>query len=368
MQAALVSKLGKSFDIVDAEIDEPREREVLVRIRGVGICHTDIAAAEQQLPFQLPAVLGHEGAGIVERVGSGVTKVAPGDHVVLTFSSCGRCPNCSRGQPAYCAEFGALNGIGRRADGSSAVHVAGAPVSSFFFGQSSFAQYALTGERNVVAIDRRVPLELMGPLGCGIQTGAGAIMRAMDVGEGASLLVTGGGAVGLSAVMAAAVRKCAVVIVSEPHPGRRALALTLGATHAIDPLGGDLAETVRGIIAAGVDYALDTSGRAEVISASADCLATLGTLGLVGVPADPTSLFASNLLGLIGRGITVRGIIEGDSDPDTFIPELVKLYHAGQFPLDKLCATYPLDAINHAVADQLGGRCVKPILLPEAMA
>lgn len=364
MQAALVRAQGAHFDLVDATLDEPRDDEVIVRIAGVGICHSDIAAAEQQLPAPLPAVLGHEGAGVVEKVGAKVTRVAPGDHVVLSFASCGVCAHCQDDQPGYCNEFSARNMACARPDGSSGIHVHGQPVASFFFGQSSFADRAISNQRNVIPIDREVPLELMGPLGCGLQTGAGAIMRSMAVKAGSSLLITGGGTVGLAALMGAVVQGATTIIVSEPHAGRRALATELGATHVIDPIGQDLNEAVRAIVPAGVTYAFDTTGRPDVIAAAFASLDMLGTIGLVAVPTDPMTMLSLHMLSVIGRGITIRGVCEGDSDPDVFIPELIALYKAGRFPIDKLVATYPLGQINRAVEDQLAGRCVKPVLIP----
>lgn len=364
MLAALSNQNSHDFEIKEAQIDDPRAGEVLVRIHGVGICHTDIATVEQRLPFPLPAVLGHEGAGIVEKIGAGVTKVKVGDHVVLSFMSCGECHPCGAGFPSYCTQFGPLNLAGVRSDGTSALHVHGTAVSSFFFGQSSFAELALARERNVIKIDTDVPLELMGVLGCGIQTGAGAVMRALCATAGSSILVIGGGTVGLSAVMGAKLQGCSTIIVSEPHAGRRDLARTLGATHCIDPLNDDLATMVHATVPGGVQYALDSTARPQTIAAGIECLAVRGTIGLVGLPADPAMMLQTSMFGMLGRGIAIRWISEGDSDPDVFIPELVAHYKAGRFPLDLLCRTYPLADINLAVADQLAGRCVKPILVP----
>lgn len=365
VRAAIAPAKDAPFQIDEVVLDEPREGEVLVKIAGTGICHSDIAAVAQELPFALPGVLGHEGAGIVAAIGPGVSKVQPGDPVVLTFGHCGECANCTSGNPAYCMDFGPCNAAGVRLDdGSSCIHRDGEALSSFFFGQSSFADHALARQNNVVKIDRDVPLEIMGALGCGIQTGAGAIMRSLDVRPGSSLLVTGGGTVGLSGVMAAAVRECSTIIVSEPHEERRKLAERLGATHTFDPRGKDLDAMVREIVPEGVDYAFDTTARPDIISTAIDSLALRGKIGLVGVAKDPETLLSTNMMAAIGKGITIRGICEGDSDPDVFIPELVALFKEGRFPLDKLCKTYPLEDINRAVEEQAQGLCVKPILIP----
>jgi len=365
VRAAITPRNGASFEIANIDLDQPRLGEVLVEIAGVGICHTDIAAVHGQVPFSLPGVLGHEGAGIVLAIGEGVTKVVPGDHVVLTFDHCGTCANCGSGNPAYCLNFNPLNGAGVRVeDGSSAIHRDGEALSSFFFGQSSFSSHALARERNVVKISKDVPLALMGPLACGVQTGAGAIMRSLAVRRGSTLLVVGAGPVGMSAVLAGVIQGCSSIIVSEPHEVRRAMAIKLGATHVIDPIAQDLVTEVKAILPEGVNYALDTTANEAVVSAVIECIAVLGSIGLVGVASDPLAKLSTSLMGIMGRGITVRGIVEGDSDPDQFIPELVNLYKEGRFPFDAMCQTYALDDINAAVDDQLTGRCLKPILLP----
>src|SRR5215469_11917966 len=180
MTAAVASQPGADFSLETVELDAPRDDEILVRIAGVGICHTDLSARDHRM-LLLPAVLGHEGSGVVERVGSDVTKVAPGDSVALTFRSCGECRNCRVGEPSYCLNFMMLNFGGGRPDGSKAItRGGGEALSSNFFGQSSFATYALAYESNVVKLPPDLPVALMGPLGCGIQTGAGGILRSLN--------------------------------------------------------------------------------------------------------------------------------------------------------------------------------------------
>lgn len=361
--AAIAIAPGQDFVVGEVELDAPREDEILVRIMAVGICHTDIAVREQHLPTPLPAVLGHEGAGVVEAVGHTVTKVKPGDRVLLTFRSCGTCQSCEASMPAYCANFGLLNGMGRRPDGSCTIHRAGEEISGAFFGQSSFAGLALSYERNTVRIPEDVAFEVAAPLGCGVQTGAGAIMRSLNCQAETSVLVLGGGTVGLSAVLAAIVRGCSTVIVSEPSEQRRQMALELGATHAIDPSVDNLMERVRSICPSGVDHVLDTSGRTEAIGTGIELLGNRGSIALVGMPTAPSAAFSANLLAAVGRGITIKGVVEGDSDPDTFIPELIQLYQQGRFPVDRLIKKFPLSDINLAVQEQHAGTCVKAILL-----
>ena len=362
--AAVLRETGGPFTIEKGTLEAPRADEILVRVLGVGLCHTDLVARDQVIPIPFPAVLGHEGSGIVEAVGANVRKVVPGDKVVLTFRSCGECPTCLRGEPAYCHQFPILNFAGVRPDGSHPISIGGAAASGNFFGQSSFASHALAYERNVVKVAADAPIELLGPLGCGLQTGAGAIMRSLACRAGSSVLVMGTGAVGLSAIMAAKVQGCTTIIASDPMAERRRLALELGATHAIDPRAGDLATAVREILPLGVDYALDTSGLPAVIEGALGCMAPRGSLGLVGVPPAVDATFATLLIAFISLGLSVHGIIEGDSDPDVLIPELVRLHAEGRFPLERLVKVYPMAEINQAVADQHHGVCVKVVLKP----
>ncbi|HSW14398.1 MAG TPA: NAD(P)-dependent alcohol dehydrogenase [Solimonas sp.] len=364
---AAVSRVPKQpFSIETLRLDDPREDEVRVRIAGVGLCHTDLVGAAGALPLRLPAVFGHEGAGIIEATGRAVTKVKPGDRVVMSFRSCGECPQCRRQDPAYCRDAAQLNYRGCRVDGSATLVDAAGPLSGSFFGQSSFATHALASERNLVKIPDAMPLEISGTLGCGVQTGAGAVMRSLACRAGSSLLVLGGGAVGLSAVLGAVVQGCRQIVVVEPHVSRRELALQLGATQAIDPAAGELAGLLKAACAGGFDYALDTTGIPAVIEAAAGRLAGHAAFGFVAIPRpeDAAAKLPLNLSQLMLRGLSFKGILEGDSDLDTFIPQLCELHLAGRFPFDKLVTRYPLAEINRAVAEQHAGSCVKAVLLP----
>jgi len=362
IQAAVAVAPGAPFELKTVELDDPRDDEILVRIVGVGVCHTDLVFRDAGV-IAPPAVFGHEGSGVVEKVGSRITKVAPGDRVALTFRSCGACPRCDTGHAAYCQTMPFLNYTGMRTDGSKALTCEEVPVAGNFFGQSSFGTYALTYERNVVKVPDDLPLELMGPLGCGIQTGAGGVMRALACEAGSSLLITGGGPVGLSAVMGAKIRGCATVIVVEPHAARRDLATAYGATHVIDPTATpDLAAAVRAILPMGVDYAFDTTGIPTVQTAIMATLGSMGVFGIVGV-TPPGTPMPGDVNTVMTFGQTVKGIIEGDSDPDTFLPELMDLYRKGQLPFDRMIRTYPFSQINEAIAAQHHGDCVKVVLL-----
>lgn len=365
VKAAVISAPGADFVIETLTIGEPQADEVLVEIAGVGLCHTDLVFRDGFAPVPMPMVFGHEGAGVVRAVGAAVTSVAPGDAVIVGFSSCGHCARCDENLPSYCRSFRALNYAGARPDGSTALARDGTSVASHFFGQSSFASFAVTPGRNVVKVDPAgLDLATLGPLACGLQTGAGAVMRSFDCGAGSSIAIFGAGPVGLAGVMAAKVRDCAHIIVVEPMASRRALALELGATNAIDPGAGDVAAAIRALWPDGVDFALETSGRDSAIAAGLAILGSRGMLGLVGVPPSATDMMSVNIAGMITFGHRVIGIIEGDSDQQGFIPELIALHRAGRFPFDRLISTFPLDAINEAIAAQHRGECVKAVLIP----
>ncbi|WLP89032.1 NAD(P)-dependent alcohol dehydrogenase [Gordonia sp. NB41Y] len=363
--AVVVPSVGAEFELSTVDLADPGPGEVRIKIAGVGLCHTDLAVKEGHLPFPLPGVLGHEGSGVIEAVGPGVTTLAVGDRVAVSFNSCGECKWCRRDEPASCAAFMPLNFGGVRPDGTSTVSIGGAPAGGNFFGQSSLATHAIANVRNVVRVPDDVPLELVGPLGCGVQTGAGAILNSLDVEPGSSVVISGAGSVGLSAVMAAAVRKAAHIVVVEPNADRRTLAIELGATAAIDPADGPVTEQLRAIVPDGFDYAADTTALVGVIGDLFGAMAIRGVIGLIGVPADPEATFGLPLVPASVLGISIRAIIEGDADPQTFIPHLLDLYKQGVFPFDKLITTMPLAEANEAVKAQLTGEAVKVVLLAD---
>ncbi len=362
--AAVAREKGAPLILEHAKLDSPREHEVLVRIAGTGICHTDLIVRDQLAPFPLPAVLGHEGAGIVERVGSGVMRVVPGDHVVLSFDSCGACVNCRQGIPAYCQSFYSCNFRGCRSDGSSTLsNGQDERIHGSFFGQSSFANFALASERSVVKIPRDVPLEIMGPLGCGIQTGAGAVLNALKPPPGSTIAVFGVGAVGMSAVMAARIAGCTQIIAVDRRSNRLDMALTLGATQIVNAVLQDPVADVRRLSGgAGVNFSLECTGVPAVLRSAFDVLAVPGCCGVVGA-APPDAEIALNIIGIL-CGRTIRGIIEGDSVPEVFIPHLIKLWREGQFPFDKLIRHYALDQINEAIRDSEHGNVLKSVVVP----
>ena len=362
-QAAVLREPGTSFTIDEIDIAPPREGELLVRIEAVGICHTDLVFASGALGTPFPLVLGHEGAGTVEQIGAGVTGFAEGDKVLLTFDSCGHCHQCEAHLPSYCDTFTSLNYDAVRSDGSSPASNADGQVAARFFGQSSFSRYAIATARNAVKVPENSDLAVLAPLGCGVQTGVGGITRSLGARPGTSLVIFGGGAVGLSAIMGGVLAKCRSIILVEPRAERRALALELGAHHALDPDDGDVVEAVRTIAPGGVDYVFDTSGVTALVQSALGMLAPNGMIGLVGVPGNLEAALTLPVVPTITFGHGVKGIIEGDSEPAEFLPELVRLHAEGLLPVEKMITTYPFENINEAISDSHSGKCIKPVLV-----
>lgn len=360
--AAVLNQANGPFSLEAVDVADPQAGEVRVAIKAVGICHSDLVIASGAMGLQFPAVLGHEGAGIVESVGAGVTSVKPGDKVLLTFNSCGACAPCGHHEPAYCNHFVPLNMLAMRTDGSTRVTREGQPLADNFFGQSSFASLSIANERNVLKLDADADLAALAPLGCGVQTGAGGVLRSLAAKSGETLVVLGAGAVGLSALLGARIAGCSTIIVVEPQEGRRALATQLGATHVLDGQG-DVAVAVRGILPEGADMVLDTSGFMPVVQQSVNMIANRGRIGLLGVPGSLDAALSVPVLQLLTQGATVRGIVEGDSDPAVFLPELIAHHKAGRLPIEAFSKTYRLDQINEAIADSHHGKCVKAVLL-----
>lgn len=360
--AAVVESAGSGFALQEIGLEEPRDDEVLVRMTAAGLCHTDLGVAHGALPFPLPGVLGHEGAGVVEQVGAGVTSVVPGDQVLLSFTSCAHCGACRSGHPAYCDSWLTANLIGgQRADGSSPITREGKAIGGHFFGQSSFARHAIVDERSIVKVDADAPLDLLAPLGCGVMTGVGAIWNVLEPRPGSSILITGAGAVGLSALMAAGLTPATTIIVADRAPARLELATELGATAVIDTTKVDLNEAVADLTGGrGVDGVVESTGNVDVLRMSVLALAARGTAVIVGAPAFGSEVPIDVNFMIPGR--TVTGLTLGDAETRTLIPTLVELVQSGRLPIDRLITHYAFDEITQAAEDMASGVTIKPVL------
>ncbi len=359
IKAAVAPQTGKPFEIQEVELEGPRSNEVLVRIVGTGLCHTDLLFKDH-MPIPLPAVYGHEGAGIVDQVGDAVTTVAPGDPVAISYNSCGKCNNCLCGMPFYCSNFIGLNYSGARADGTMPITKDGVPLFGMFFGQSSFAEFSLATERNIVKVPADVPVELLGPLGCGVQTGAGTVLNALKVGAGSSIAIFGTGAVGLSALMMAKVVGCTCIIGVDIKPERLEIAKEFGATHVINSAEKNPVEQIQAITGMGVDYTIETTAVPTVYRQALESLNLTGECVLLGAPPIGTEVTFDMQSFLTGK--KTRGVIEGDSIPQIIVPQMIELYKQGKFPFDKMIKFYDAKDINQAVADSEKGVTIKPVI------
>ena len=363
--AAVVREVKGSFSLEELELDELRPNEARVRMVAVGVCHTDTVMRDGVYPIPMPAVLGHEGGGIVEAVGSKVTRVAPGDHVVLSAAYCGHCVQCLTGHEAYCENVFAEDFGGRRTlDGTSSLSSdSGEAVSSHFFGQSSFSTEANVVESSLVRVGKDVDLERIAFLGCGMQTGAGSILNELRPPAGTSVAISGTGGVGHAAVMAARLSGCSTIIAIDQHENRVALAQEVGATHGIHGRAESAQEEILRITGGrGIDYILDTTGNPDALVNLAGALAIRGTIALVGA-AQPGTAAPFEVGGSLTKGWTFKTIVQGSSVPQVFIPRLIELWKQGRFPVDKITKAYGFKDINTAFDDSASGRTVKPVLM-----
>lgn len=350
IQAAVLRRRGGPLEIESIEMEAPRDDEIMVRIVASGICRTDIDFCDHWYDGPQAIVLGHEGAGVVERVGKRVKSVRAGDPVVLSYQSCGRCRSCRRGRPTDCERFWEANFGFQRLDGSNALEFSG--VRGHFFGQSSFATHTLATERNVVKVPTDLRLELLAPLGCGLQTGAGTVVNSLAVQKGASIAVFGTGAVGLAAVMAARIVRAAPIIGVDMVPSRLALALELGAGHVIDNRVEGVADRIAEMTGKGVDYVVETTGNPEMYHLAIEVLNPHGTVALMTGGSGAT----------LPEGRRTLCVREGDAVPQHFVPYLIELYRAGEFPFDRLVKFYDFGDINRAMDDVRRGDTIKPVL------
>jgi aryl-alcohol dehydrogenase len=359
--AAVVHEKFGAFAIDRLELTDPRPDEVLVRIVASGMCQTDLHGRDGYYNTPYPAVFGHEGAGIVQAVGGAVSRLKPGDHVVISFPWCGECPNCRRDMQSHCMRGFDLKMRGTRSDGSTLMRGDRGPVHSAFFQQSSFATFAIASERHVVKVRNDAPLELLGPFACSGQTGAGAVFNSMKPQTGDSFAVFGVGAVGLSGLMAARIAGCDPIIAVDVREPRLALARELGATHTINHSGrADVVADIRRITGDGVRFSLETSANPAVFREAVEALMAAGTCVLLGSARGGTEVSLD--MSFLQFGRVVRGVIQGESHPQDFIPRLVDFLMDGKMPVERMMTFYPLTEINRAAQESSQGTAIKPVL------
>lgn len=366
---AVTASQGAAFELRDLIVDDPLDDEIVVRIVASGICHTDVSAQNQVIPFPLPALLGHEGAGVVERVGRGVQTLKEGDHVVVSFNFCGECTQCVTGRPVQCDTWVPRNLVGgSRMDGSSPMHLAdGGPLHAHFFGQSSFATRVVVRAAAAIRVPQEAPLPMLAPLVCGFQTGAATMLQVLAPELGHTVAIFGAGGVGLSALMAVMLTPANRVIVIDVVPERLALAKELGATHIVNAATDDSVEAIKEITGGrGADRIIEASGNTAVLKQALTSMATDSIVAIVGAPPFGSEV-AVDVLDAIVKGPRIIGVNQGRSVPRVVIPALVDHFLSGRMPFDKLIRTYPLADINDAIHDMHSGATIKPVLLmPDA--
>jgi aryl-alcohol dehydrogenase len=360
--ACVTHKTGQ-LSIEEVELSKPKATEALVRTIACGVCHTDAAALHSFIPVTLPIILGHEGVGIVEEVGSEVTTLKKGDRVIMSFPSCGKCDFCKDGHPYACDDLNTLFFDGKYVDGTKRFSQNNVDISSFF-GQGSFSNHVVIDSRNAVKadIDNDNDLSKLCSLGCGVQTGAGAVLIRLKPKAGTSIAIFGCGGVGMSAIMAAGITGCNPVIGIDIVPSRLELAKELGATHVINAREVNPVEEIREITDGGAHNSIEASGVTSITRQALECLRREGTAVLLSVTGrEEISLPLEALF--LNRCLTLTGLSEGASDPQTFIPELVRYYKEGRLPVDRISTFYKFNEIEKAFADSHSGASIKPILL-----
>lgn len=359
--AAVTDRTDAPFVIEEVELDEPGAGEVVIRIAGTGVCHSDGLAIHGDLPFPFPGVLGHEGAGVVVSVGEGVTTVKEGDKVVIGWPSCGTCRNCLDGQPRYCLHIGELLVGGSRLDGRPALRRAdGSPLHSHFFGQSSFASHALANAAALIKLPATAPAEILGPLACGLSTGAGAIFNELRPGAGTSVVIYGTGSVGLAAIMAARCTGATRIVAMDRHDGRLKLATALGATDAVNVSTDDPVRAIHEICDGPADFSLECTGNVKVLRQAADSVGMRGTCAIIGGAPAGAEFTLDHLTTMWGKRVV--GILGGGGRSTPLVTALLELHEQGRFPFERLVQTFPLEEINGALEASYSGEVLKPII------
>lgn len=362
IKAAVIFEKGQDFQFKKLQLDAPKANEALVKVAACGVCHTDDVARQQIIPVPLPAVFGHEGCGVIEEVGSGVSNFKKGDRVGFSYGYCGECEACRTGHPYGCENNRRLNFFGKHFDGTNRLHYAGKDVSTFF-GQSAFASYAVVHVNNLIKVESDVDLALTAPLGCGIQTGAGAVLNYLKPNPASSIIVTGCGPVGMSAIMASKIAGCTTIIACDVVDSRLSMAEELGATHTINSRKTEnVVDEIKKLTRIGTNYAIDCTGIGACVRQSLNCVRSLGTCIVLGATQELTINVENELM---GAGKKLIGLVEGCSIPQIFIPQLLDYYQKGMFPFDKLITFYNFKDINQAFEDTKKGKVIKAVLKME---
>lgn len=361
MKAAVMYEVGKPLVVEDVTLDEPQANEVLVKIMATGVCHSDLHFMKGDMPAPTPVVPGHEGAGIVEKVGHGVTTLQPGDHVVMMVSfSCGKCRFCAGGQPTQCVENLPIMSMATLPGGHTRLHKGDQPLQHLF-GLASFAEYAVVHERSCVKIRDDAPFEVACLLGCGVSTGLGAAIYTTGLHPGESIVVFGCGGVGLSAIMGARLAGAGTIIAVDTVSKKLKLAKKLGADVTINAKRVEPIGKIMEVTGGGADYALECIGNVDVMAQAFASIRFGGKFIIVGMAPLGAMVSAAPFEFLLGK--TMTGTVQGDITPSVDIPRFVDLYMNGKLPVDKLIShIYSLDQINDAFDALKRGEAIRSVV------
>jgi S-(hydroxymethyl)glutathione dehydrogenase/alcohol dehydrogenase len=359
MRAAILYEFGRPLEVQEVELDPPREGEVLVRMAASGVCHSDLHVIQNVHPTVLPAILGHEGAGIVEEIGPGVTNVAPGDHVMLTWLPyCGRCRHCATGFPNRCENVAWYDAT--MEDGTCRFHRGDQRIHHY--NTSSFAERSVVPARTAIPVDPALPLSELALMGCAVMTGVGAVLNTARVRPGDSVAVVGCGGVGLNVVQGAAIAGAGTIVAVDVVPAKLETALALGATHAVDASTANAVEAVRDLSAGGVDHAFEAIGRPQTIELAIQLPGRGGQAILVGM-APPEARVPIDALTITLEERAIRGCWYGSCRPLVDFPLLVELYTSGRLRLDPLITECSLDDVNEAFRRMEAGETARSVIV-----
>jgi aryl-alcohol dehydrogenase len=363
IKAAITREVGE-ISIEEVDLAPPKASEVLVKILAAGVCHTDAAGIQGYIPWiTFPQVFGHEGVGIVEEVGLAVDTLKPGDRVALTFPSCGHCKYCLDGTPYACDHLNELFFSGAYKDGTRRISQNGTEIGSFF-AQGSFAEYAVVDARNAVKVEGVTDdqLKYLCSMGCGVQTGAGAVLNRIKPTPATSLVVFGAGGVGMAAIMAGKIAGCTKILAVDVVDSRLQMAKEFGATDLVNAKEvGDVIEEIKKITDGGANYSVECSGIPDLSLQALQCLRRLGTAVVCSV-TGPAEISIPIEMTIMNPSVTFAGLTEGGSNPQIFIPKLTEYFKAGMLPIDKLVKFYDFGDIKTAFDDSHTGVTIKPIL------
>jgi S-(hydroxymethyl)glutathione dehydrogenase/alcohol dehydrogenase len=361
MKAAVAYEIKAPMRVEEVTLDAPQEHEVLVRIVAAGTCHSDLHFIDGDIPVQMPVVVGHEGGGIVEKVGPGVTTLKPGDHVVLMVAyNCGKCSYCAEGRPTYCVENLPIQIMGTLPGGGLRLHK-GDQKLHHLFGLACFAEYAVVHERSAVKVREDAPLDVLCLLGCGTSAGIGAVLNVAEVKPGESIVICGCGGVGLSAVMAAKLAGAGMIIAVDTLANKLEMAKELGADFVVNAAKENPQQKALALTGGGVHYAVTCVSNADAIMQAYGSLRMGGKCVVVGLPPVGINLSIAPYELLLGK--TITGTTQGDIRPSVDVPRYVDLFMGGKLPIDKLITkSCSLDEINEAYEALVKGEVVRTIV------